>query len=384
MVRILEAAGEEVLSTRQPSSPRSADSSRSAGSSLPPADGTGGCPALQRKGKVRLFTFFEELAEPVKKLAQTAWAARGKLAGDVKAYTVLMATMIWSLPGRFSTVVSNPKLHKLFAEEEDPQALAAVLCGCSGALCLGSGGAVIGATLGGACGLALGAVPAIFTFGISLPVGAVIGGTCGFCTGAAVGGGTGLGAGAASGMTVAYFSDDIKYVALNVASRVYDVYDFVVVRPVTAVKTTSKCLGNVLRNSKDYTSAKARAVGNAASSAAANPAMQASAVGAGAGGVALGTAGAAGGTLVGGAAGALVGVIPAVFTFGLSIPIGAALGGGAGFCAGATAGTAAGATGGGLAGYAAYSYKSAPAKLYNIAADTLRLRFGETPKVDVD
>merc|ERR550525_2247851 len=104
--------------------------------------------------------------------------------------------MVFSMPGRIAKVLSNPKLQELFTEEGDPQALAAVLCGTSSALCLGSNGAVIGCTVCGACGLTLGAVPAIFTFGLSLPVGAVIGGICGFCTGTAVGGVTGLGAGA--------------------------------------------------------------------------------------------------------------------------------------------------------------------------------------------
>jgi len=303
----------------------------------------------------------------VKKLTQTAWTARGALARDLRGYTVLMATMAWSLPGRFSKVVSNPKLHQLFAEEEDTQALAGVLCGCSGALCLGSGGAVIGATVGGASGLAVGAVPAIFTFGLSLPIGAVVGGAIGFCTGAAVGGGAGLGAGATSGMTVAYFGEEIKYITLNVASRIYDVYDFILVRPVTVVRLTGRTVGNSLMKGRDLTKAKAFAVGNWAAAVTKNPSARASMLGAGAGGAALGTAGAASGAILGGTAGAAVGLVPALFTFGLSIPIGAVIGGSAGLCTGATVGATVGTVGGGVTGYAAYTYKAVPLALYDFA-----------------
>merc|ERR1719221_2155986 len=102
-------------------------------------------------------------------------------------------------------------------------------------------------------------------------------------------------------MTAAYFFDDFKYVG----AWFYDAYHFVVVRPVTAVRTTSKRVGNKLCKSKDYTASKARAVGNAAAAVAANPAMRATALGATAGGAALGTAGAASGTILGGTAGAL-------------------------------------------------------------------------------
>jgi hypothetical protein len=329
-----------------------------------------------------VFTFFEELADPIRKLAQTAWAARGKLGRDVKSYTLLVVSMVFSLPGRVSKVVSNPKLHQLLSEEEDPPALAAVLCGCSGALCLGSSGAVIGTTVGGAVGLAVGSVPAIFTFGLSLPIGALIGGVCGFCTGSAVGGSAGLGAGAASGMTVAYLRADIKYVTLSIASRIYDVYDVLVVRPVTVVRTTGKRVGDKVTEGKDFTVAKAHAVGSVAKDVAADPAVRTSALGAGAGAAALGTAGAATGALVGGTAGALAGLVPAIFTFGLSIPIGAVVGGSAGLCTGGTVGTTVGFTGGGLAGYAGYTYRGAPTKLYKLAVGTLRQRSKDAAAVE--
>jgi len=65
-----------------------------------------------------------------------------------------------------------------------------------GAVVLGTGGAATGLATGGAVGAAVGLVPALFTFGLSIPVCAVIGSGCGMVTGATVGGTTGAVAGA--------------------------------------------------------------------------------------------------------------------------------------------------------------------------------------------
>ena len=61
----------------------------------------------------------------------------------------------------------------------------------------GTAGGVGGLCLGATAGAALGLLPALFTFGLSIPFGAVIGGACGVAFGGAVGtavGGTGGGA----------------------------------------------------------------------------------------------------------------------------------------------------------------------------------------------
>jgi len=68
-----------------------------------------------------------------------------------------------------------------------------------GAVALGSGGAACGFVGGGAVGAAVGVVPAIFTFGLSIPIGAAIGSACGVVAGAVVGGTTGLVGGGAAG-----------------------------------------------------------------------------------------------------------------------------------------------------------------------------------------
>mmetsp|Transcript_34946 Transcript_34946/g.75317 ORF Transcript_34946/g.75317 Transcript_34946/m.75317 type:complete len:424 (+) Transcript_34946:72-1343(+) len=311
-------------------------------------------------GRTMLFTFFGELSEPVQKLATTAWAARGKLAHDVKVYVVLVSSTVASMPGRVTKVLNDPRLHDLLQEEEDPQALAAVVCGGSGAVILGSAGAVVGTTTGGAAGLALGAVPAIFTFGLSLPIGAAIGGSVGLASGLVCGGSAGLAAGATSGMTVACFRDDISYVTLAAVSRVYDAYDLLVVRPVAAARSTTRSVCDRVNTTADYTKAKAKAASVRAKEVVSNPQVQVSAGSAAAGAAALGTAGGATGAMVGGATGILVGLVPALFTFGLSIPIGAVVGGGAGLAVGASAGAATGFVGGGAAGSLGYAYRGLP------------------------
>merc|ERR1719453_1650236 len=82
------------------------------------------------------FSFFQALAEPLKNVILTAWSSRGKLVHDVKSYVYVTGNAIVSMPGRVGNVINNPKIHAVFLEEEDPEALAAVVCGTGAALCL--------------------------------------------------------------------------------------------------------------------------------------------------------------------------------------------------------------------------------------------------------
>jgi len=321
--------------------------------------------------QVKLFSFFEELAEPVRKLVQTAWRSRGKLAHDVKAYVLLFASMVCSMPSRALRVVQNPKLHTLLAEEEDPQALAAVLAGSGGALCLGSVGAVIGATVGSATGLCFGAIPALFTFGLSLPVAAVLGGLGGILCGALTGSSAGFVGGASSGMFFAYFRIEIRSAAVYVSAKLYDVYDLFVARPTNAVKAANRKVRDGVRHSAVYTKDKALKSTEFMKNAAANRHVQVSAMGAGAGSIALGTAGAAAGACGGGVMGGLVGLVPAVFTFGLSIPIGIAVGGTTGLLAGGAVGSGVGFAGGGGLACLAYRQRGLPGTLFHFASSRL-------------
>jgi hypothetical protein len=69
----------------------------------------------------------------------------------------------------------------------------------SGAVALGVGGGAVGLGAGAGVGALVGVVPAVFTFGLSIPVGAFIGGGAGLCAGTAVGSGCGLVGGGVAG-----------------------------------------------------------------------------------------------------------------------------------------------------------------------------------------
>merc|ERR1719237_817694 len=64
---------------------------------------------------------------------------------------------------------------------------------------MGAAGGSAGLMAGGAAGAAVGLVPALFTFGLSIPVCAAIGSSAGACLGTAAGGTTGLVGGGAVG-----------------------------------------------------------------------------------------------------------------------------------------------------------------------------------------
>merc|ERR1712087_193431 len=78
--------------------------------------------------------------------------------------------------------------------DKEVQATAKVAAG--GAVVVGTGGAATGFVAGGVIGAAVGVVPAIFTFGLSIPVMAMVGSGIGVSAGSAVGGTTGAVAGA--------------------------------------------------------------------------------------------------------------------------------------------------------------------------------------------
>jgi hypothetical protein len=292
-----------------------------------------------------------------------AWDARGKLIDDVITYSSLLGKIALSIPRDSIKVVSDPKLWTFLSEHEDKETLALVVVGTGGGLCLGSGGAVVGVVVGGTCGSAIGIIPAIFTFGLSIPAGAVVGGGSGLVLGSLAGGSAGFVAGGACGYSVAYLRTDIRRCILHVNARCHDVYSTVVVKPVTKVRKTTRAVGDKLHNAREETKRKAKKTAEGLQVFVSDKRVQASAAGAGIGAATLGTAGATAGTAMGVAGGAMVGLVPALFTFGLSIPIGAIVGGGAGLCAGATAGTATGFVGGGVVGAAAYSYRNKPREM---------------------
>merc|ERR1712232_1030054 len=91
-----------------------------------------------------------------------------------------------------------------------------------GAVTLGTAGGVTGLATGGTIGAAIGLVPALFTFGLSIPIGAAIGGSCGLVAGTAVGGTTGLVGGGAVGYGAFTKRDEIKTGLVAAKTKVID------------------------------------------------------------------------------------------------------------------------------------------------------------------
>merc|ERR1712039_958984 len=85
---------------------------------------------------------------------------------------------------------------------KDPTTRATVMSATGGAVALGASGGATGLVAGGAAGAALGVVPAIFTFGLSIPIGAAIGSGAGGVVGTTVGGVCGLVGGGTIGYSV--------------------------------------------------------------------------------------------------------------------------------------------------------------------------------------
>jgi len=145
-----------------------------------------------------------------------------KLGSDAKVFVVdHTPTPVKSVATSTYTSVSTKASEVNAAVKDvaaDPKARAAAAGAAGGAVALGSTGGAVGMVSGSIVGAAAGIVPAIFTFGLSIPIGAMIGGGAGLCVGTAVGGTTGLVAGGAAG----YKKDAIKSGSKKVLSQAGD------------------------------------------------------------------------------------------------------------------------------------------------------------------
>jgi hypothetical protein len=226
----------------------------------------------------------------------------------------------------------------------------------AGAIVVGTSGGAFGCASGIVIGGAAGVVPALLTFGLSIPVGAALGGGIGLCSGVVAGGTAGSVGGSLAGYTGYKYRVEIKdgliYVKTTSLKRTNEariqittVIDGVTVRVQTNVaKTKAEAMkaATLIQAKVQKLMVKPKALVN-------DPKFQCTTAGAAAGTLVCGATGGSAGTLIG----AAVGVVPALFTFGLSIPAGAAIGGGIGLCAGGSVGV----VGGGAAGYAGYTYR---------------------------
>lgn len=93
-----------------------------------------------------------------------------------------------------------------------------VASAATGAVTLGAGGGVTGLAAGGVAGAAAGVPFALFTFGLSIPIGAALGGGAGLIAGATAGATTGAVGGGAAGYGVYKKKDDIRGALPSAAS----------------------------------------------------------------------------------------------------------------------------------------------------------------------
>lgn len=236
-----------------------------------------------------------------------------------------------------------------------PQFKTITIVSAGGAVTLSAVGGAFGCATGIVTGSLVGVVPALFTFGLSIPVGATVGGTAGLVIGATAGGATGAAGGGVAGFGGHRYRKEIGAGVLTIKKSanggVRSVKIFVCdTQKAAKVQATKQiefarvkmCTGvDVIKEKATKLERKHIVIG-----------------GAGAGAVAGGAAGGGAGVLTGGAIGAAVGVVPALFTFGLSIPVCAVIGGAIGGTAGVTAGGTGGAAAGGAAGYTGHKYRN--------------------------
>lgn len=238
----------------------------------------------------------------------------------------------------------------------DPHFQTVCISTSGGAIVLGSAGGAFGCASGIVLGGTAGVVPALLTFGLSIPAGAALGGGMGLFSGAAAGGSAGAIGGALVGHTGYKHRVYIKSGLIHIQTVTVDAAKETQIKITGIVNGTMikvKSLGSKSKAEAmkmvTFTQEKVGALMETPIALAREPKVQVTTAGAAAGTVAGGAVGGSAGVLVG----AAVGVVPALFTFGLSIPVCAAVGGGIGLCTGSSVG----AVGGGAAGFAGYKYR---------------------------
>jgi hypothetical protein len=243
---------------------------------------------------------------------------------------------------------------RIVALTKTPQFKTITIVSAGGAVTLSAVGGAFGCATGVVTGSLVGVVPAIFTLGLSIPVGATVGGAFGCATGVVAGGAAGAAGGGIAGYGGHRYRKEIGAGVLTIKKSadggvrsvkifVHDKHNAARAQATKQIEFARVKMStgvDVIKEKASKLERKHIVIG-----------------GAGGGAIAGGAAGGAAGVLAGGAVGAVVGVIPAIFTFGLSIPVCAVVGGAIGGGAGVTAGGTGGAVAGGAAGYTGHKYR---------------------------
>merc|ERR1711862_511414 len=191
-------------------------------------------------------------------------------------------------------------------------------------------------------------VPALFTFGMSIPAGGAIGGLTGACGGTLIGGTCG----GAGGFTIYKYRIEIQGGFMTIKLKTKSIFNDTkkcIKTQVCKFQASVKDVASMLKQRSLMAVECVKTKSSEAITLATTTRLGVTSSAAVAGAVVGGTTTGALGTV----AGAAVGIIPAFFTLGLSIPVGAM----AGLCVGTAVGGGAGAVGGGLVGYGGFTHR---------------------------
>jgi hypothetical protein len=137
----------------------------------------------------------------------------------IEPTTMLVKRYVTDVTSRASRRATQLKASAL-QTASDPHVQVTAAAAVAGGASLGTAGGAVGATLGGVVGAAVGVVPALFTFGLSIPVFGAVGAAVGGGAGATVGGTTGLVGGGAAGYYGYAHKDEIRQGAISAYDRV--------------------------------------------------------------------------------------------------------------------------------------------------------------------
>merc|ERR550532_2009818 len=124
--------------------------------------------------------------------------ALGSAGARARSSAVVVGNVLKSAGTRAGSMAVVVK-DKTMEVASKPSAQVAAASATGSAVLVGSAGSAAGLLCGGAMGAVIGILPAIFTFGLSIPVGAVIGGGCGVAVGGVVGSSAGFTGGGVTG-----------------------------------------------------------------------------------------------------------------------------------------------------------------------------------------
>lgn len=241
----------------------------------------------------------------------------------------------------------------------DPQFQTGTMVVAGSTVTIGAVGGAFGMAVGMVTGSVAGALPALLTFGLSIPAGGALGGAFGLCAGSAVC----SGAGALAGAGTYRYRIEIKDGIIFIKQQTMDTLELGRAKTLALAESTKSKTHQTLgaakakadelvlfaRTKADEASNFAKAKVNEAVTCVTTTKTGITCTSAAVGGITGSVAGGAAGA----ASGAAIGMVPAVFTLGLSIPVGATVG----LCIGAATGGAAGIVGGGSAGYGGFTHR---------------------------